>query len=110
MKPMKFTNITNEDFSHKFGGIMHTFPAGESTLMEDFKAEHFAKHLTDHILNLRGISTSNITERNALLSQILSQDIELKEEEIAEVIIKSDTRVKKGKKAVEKEFADLIEE
>lgn len=49
-KVVKFTNITNEDFSHAFGGTPFFVKAGETMLLPFELAEHLAKHLARKIL------------------------------------------------------------
>ena len=41
----RFTNITESAWSHPFGGILHSFEAGESRLLPYHVAKHLAKHL-----------------------------------------------------------------
>lgn len=47
MEAVKWKNFTNEDFSWKYNGIVHSFPAGMEIFLEKEKAEHFTKHLVD---------------------------------------------------------------
>lgn len=42
-----FTNATDENFTGMWGGNPETIPAGESRLLEEYLAYHYAKHLTD---------------------------------------------------------------
>jgi len=50
MRPVQFTNFTQEDFICKYDGQPWTFPAGKSIKLESEKACHFAKHLVDREL------------------------------------------------------------
>lgn len=47
MKIVKFVNFSGQDFSWEYDHVPYHFPAGSETMLEDFKAEHFAKHLVD---------------------------------------------------------------
>lgn len=42
-----FHNWSDEEFTHAWNGVEHTFAPNESRKMEDWLAEHFAKHLAD---------------------------------------------------------------
>lgn len=104
MQAVSFTNYTDQDFTWKFDGIEYTFPAKSSMFMEDYKAEHFAKHLIDRELTVAGKLTNDVNERKRLwtlcfpsgetVTPAVALDIEAKKV------------VKKGKK-VEPEFPDL---
>lgn len=104
MEAKQFTNWTTEDFTWKFDGIPYTFKAGQTMFLEDFKADHFAKHLVDREMNRMGIVTNMQVERDRLTAQCFPSD------EVVtpiEAIHRNETaKPKKGKK-VEKEFADL---
>lgn len=61
-----FTNWTQEDFTHSWGGVPHTFRARTSEWISVGDREHneglakfFAKHLTDRELNRRNIPTDH---------------------------------------------------
>lgn len=49
-KVVRLTNITDEDFTHLYGGVPFTFKARESQLLPYDAARHFAKHLARKIL------------------------------------------------------------
>lgn len=51
MKAIKFTNITKEDFSHTWDGDQYDFKAGETIMLPDHLAKHFAKHLANRHFN-----------------------------------------------------------
>jgi hypothetical protein len=51
MKTVLFTNWTNEDFDHTYGGESFSFKAGSSVYLQDFLAEFFAKHLANRELH-----------------------------------------------------------
>ena len=47
MKTALFINWTNEEFIGYWDGKGRRFPSGQSMLMPDYLAKHFAKHLTN---------------------------------------------------------------
>ena len=117
----KFKNFSQEDFTWKWNGDPYTFPANSEIYLEEFKANHFAKHLIDRELNRLNIRTNHITERARLellffpttevltSSEALNIEEKKKEEKIIEAV-----KAKRGRpaKKVEKEeeFEDLKNE
>lgn len=59
MKAVLFTNWTTEDFTHTWDSVPYTFPAGQSMMLQDSLAQHFAKHLATRELNKRSLSLMN---------------------------------------------------
>lgn len=104
MQAIKFKNWTNEEFTWKFNGIPHTFPAGMEIYMEADKAYHFAKHLTDREMNRLNIPTNMDSKRAELGAKCFPSD-EAVTPEVA-IDINEKAKVKKAKKVVE-EFPDL---
>lgn len=45
--PVLFHNWSNEDFTHSWDSVPFTFPKGEKTYLESWKADHFGKHFVD---------------------------------------------------------------
>ena len=74
--------------------------------LEDYKAEHFAKHLVDRELNRLNIPTNNTAKRNELEALCFPTD-ETVTSEVA-LDIEEKKKAKKIKK-VEVEFEDLNE-
>ena len=119
VKSVVFKNFTDEEFVCSWDSVPYRFPAGKEMYVEDWKAEHFAKHLVDRVMNKKGIITSNKLERNVLLALALPGGISLTNEEaldlnareeVAEKTeeIKKEVKAKKTSKVVvEEEFADL---
>ena len=66
MKAVKFKNFSDKDFTWSFDSIPYTFGAGQETFLEDYKAEHFCKHLVDRELNAKNIPTNNLSARKPL--------------------------------------------
>ena len=58
-KAVLFTNWTSEDFSWQYGGVFYDFKAGQSTYLQDYLAQHFAKHLVDRELNKDKLPTNS---------------------------------------------------
>jgi len=46
-----FVNWTDEDFTHKWDNTEYIFRAGVATLLQDYLANHFAKHLAQREIN-----------------------------------------------------------
>lgn len=103
MQAITFTNFSTEDFTWKFDGIPYTFKAGQTIMLEDFKAHHFAKHLVDRELTREGVSTGNVTKRQEMELLCLTTPEVVTPVEMAE----KTQEVKKKDKAVEVEFEDL---
>lgn len=51
---VKFTNFSDEDFTHTWNNIPYTFKAGTVKFMESGLANHFAKHFINRELLKRG--------------------------------------------------------
>lgn len=54
MKQALFFNFTNKPFTGYWDGKPTTFKAGEKKYMEEWRARHFAKHLTNKVLLEQG--------------------------------------------------------
>lgn len=52
---MRFFNWTDQDFSHKWDSVEYTFKAGQSEMLQDYLAHHFAKHLAQREINKRNL-------------------------------------------------------
>lgn len=50
MKTASFTNFSTEPFTGYWDGKPKTFQAGQTVIMPDYLARHFAKHLTNREL------------------------------------------------------------
>jgi len=121
VKSVVFKNFTNEEFVCSWDGVPYRFPAGKEMYVEDWKAEHFAKHLVNKVIYKTGGSKELILTdqvlRAKLLAQALPGETSVAPEEAldinarAEVAEKEAEIKKESKKAskvvVEEEFADL---
>lgn len=106
MVAKKFLNFSNEDFSWKFDGVSYEFKAGQEIFLEDFKAEHFAKHLIDREINKLGKRTDYAPLRAELLAKCFPTDEVVTPLEALNLNEKA--KVVKKKK-VEPEFEELKE-
>lgn len=50
-----FINWSKETFICHWDGVPYTFHPGQSIYLEDWKADHFAKHLTDREMQRDGL-------------------------------------------------------
>lgn len=116
VKSVVFKNFTDEDFVCSWDGVPYRFPAGKEMYVEDWKAEHFAKHLVDRVMNKAGMITSNKIERDPLLAQALPDGVTLDADEAFDLKAREETKEKeielKAKKAskkvvTEEEFPEL---
>lgn len=106
MQAIKFKNFSNEDFTHAYDSVPYTFKAGSEMFLEDFKAQHFAKHLVDRELNRLNLLTSDRLKRKELETLCFPADEVVTPVEALNLNKKVEVKAKKGKK-VEKEFEDL---
>lgn len=105
MKAILFRNFSDESFTWKFDGDPYTFEAGQEMYMEDFKAQHFAKHLIDRELNKEGIPT-NAQGRRSQLEALCFPALEaITPAEAIDVNTRKTTKTKAKK--VEEEFPEL---
>jgi hypothetical protein len=118
VKSVLFKNFTDEEFVCSWDGTPYRFPAGKEMYVEDWKAEHFAKHLVDRVMHKQGMITSNLHERTMLTAKALPTEEVLTAEEALdlnarEAIAEVKETVKKGKTSkkvvVEEEFSGLNE-
>ena len=117
-----FKDFTNEEFVCFWDGVPYRFPAGKEMYVEDWKAEHFAKHLVNKVIYKSAGKELILTDqvlRNKLLAQALpggvtvtpdeALDINVREEvaEKEEEVKKEIKKKKTSKKVVEEEFEGL---
>lgn len=104
MNAKKFKNFTDREFTWKFDGIPHTFPAGMEIYLEDYKADHFAKHLVDEEMNRMGLRTNNMVKRQELIDKCFPTDEVISQSDALQINEKAQIKVEQK---VEKEFEDL---
>lgn len=107
MNALKFKNFTGKSFTWKYDGIPYTFEAGQETYLEDYKAQHFAKHLVDEACNEAGIPT-NDPKRKVFEAQCFPAAEAITPQEAIHVEAKK--KAGRPKKVVEKEFEEINDE
>lgn len=85
MKSVLFFNFSDKEFTHKFDGCEYTFAPFQQIYLEDFKAEHFAKHLIDRELD-RVKKPIFSPERVELMSKCLPSAIQENTKNVEEVV------------------------
>lgn len=66
MQSILFKNWTTKEFVGKWDGVPYTFAPGQAMYLEDWKAEHFAKHLTDAVMQAEGKEVNHFTRPSYL--------------------------------------------
>jgi hypothetical protein len=107
MKAIKFKNFTKESFTHTWDSVPYTFKPNQEMYMEDWKAEHFAKHLIDRELNKIGALTNDQVKIAEMKKKCLIPDEEVVSE--SEIIDKNEKVKKVKKQETVVEFPDLKE-
>lgn len=109
MEAKLWKNFTDEDFSWKWDGIVYTFKAGQEIYLEDFKAEHFTRHLVDREINkLATLDPKVRTDDASIRGPLEAQCYPTAEPVAPEVALDLNEKTKKRKaKKVEAEFEDL---
>ncbi len=59
MESKLFINWSPEEFIGMWDSVPYKFAPGQTVYLEDWKANHFAKHLTDRELNRASLSTAD---------------------------------------------------
>lgn len=75
MNIVKFLNWTDSDFTWSWNGVPYTFPKGESIMMEDWKAEHFSKHLIDRELHAEGLQVCDEKRAEYLKMTLIDTEV-----------------------------------
>lgn len=106
-KAVPFFNFTDKPFSHTWDSVPYEFDPMQSYMMEDWKAEHFAKHLVNHVLNLSGKSVADQSRESLLRKALPKSDriVEVEESKIETELMNMDGPKAKvgGKKKKEQE-------
>jgi hypothetical protein len=106
MKAITFKNFTKESFTHSWNSDPYTFKPGQDMTMEDWKAEHFAKHLIDRELNKKGLLTNDQGEIAKLREKcLIDPETVQSESNIIDKNVRAKKIVKESKEEVE--FPDL---
>lgn len=70
-KALLFHNFSKQDFTAYWDRAPITVKAGEKTLLEDWLANHVAKHFADQVLNEKNVRTSDPILRKQVLEKCL---------------------------------------
>ena len=73
MKSVIFTNWTDQSFTWTWANVPYTFHVGQSVYIEDYLANHFAKHLVDRELFKQKKQTNDQT-RDELLKKCIQDN------------------------------------
>lgn len=88
VRSVKFTNWTDEDFTHTWAKVPYTVKAHETLVLEEWLARHLAKHLAERELNkennvlvatqkAKGMKGQDIQEINIVFSPLREQYIKM---------------------------------
>lgn len=110
VKSVVFKNFTNEEFVCSWDGVPYRFAAGKEMYVEDWKAEHFAKHLIDRVMNKYGMITTNRLERDPLLAQALPGGIALDADEAFDLKAREEVAEKTAEIKAKKSSKKVVEE
>ena len=118
-RAVRFTNFSDEDFVGIWDKEEFLIPAGESIMLQEYLALHFAKHLIDRELNKENKPTNLIQHRNPMMEKCIGKvfveaDSQLKLEQKMlnsnePVKTKSEEKLETIQKDSEEEFAGLKE-
>lgn len=111
MQSKVFVNFSEEAFVGVYGGVEYPFQSGESMMLQDYLADHFAKHLVDRELQKQG-KLVNDSSRPELLKKCFGERTlsEVSEEKLEAELLNEKVEIKKkaGRpKKVEEEFPEL---
>lgn len=116
VRSVLFKNFTDEEFVCSWDGVPYRFPAGREQYVEDWKADHFAKHLVDRVMHKKGMIITNKVERDVFLAQALPSEDSISTDEALDLkareeVVEAKEEVKKKKSAkkveAEEEFPEL---
>lgn len=118
MKIVTFLNFTNEDFTYSWDSQPHTIKAHEQVEMEDWRANHAAKHLVNRELNKADLSQycspkiiKDVPQfyelyQKAVIEHTVAPEVKAEDAAMAVANSKPEVKAKKPVK-VEKEFEEL---
>lgn len=102
VKSILFKNFTSEEFVCSWDSVPYRFAPGKEMYVEDWKAQHFAKHLVDRVMNQRGMITTNKNERDPLLKLAMPDEDAITNDEAIDIEARKEVAEKKEKKTVKK--------
>jgi hypothetical protein len=108
-----FLNIDSEDFIGYWDSKPYTIKAGETKFYPQFLAEHFAKHLSDKLMQERGMGLRDLAKRSQIVAQILSTAVlpasEPESEEAPEVQVVAPKPLTKSKRVAKSKVEKVVE-
>lgn len=116
VKSRLFKNFTEREFVCSWDGTPYRFKPGQEMYVEDWKAEHFSKHLIDRVMHEQGLIISNLKAREPFIIQAMPESEMLTADEALdlnarEAVAEIKAEVKKGrpskKVVIEEEFSGL---
>lgn len=110
IKSVVFKNFTDQEFVCSWDGTPYRFAPGKEMYMEDWKAEHFAKHLVDRVMHKNGQITSNMFVRKDLIAQALPPEEVLTTEEALDMNARKEIEQVKSEIKSEKTSKKVVEE
>lgn len=104
MKSILFTNWSDQKFEWTWDSVPYEFEAGQTVYMQDYLANHFAKHLTDRELLKIGKMTNDPMRKELMARCIKDGSVSSNNEaKLQAQIIEQNTQVKEQ---VKKPFCD----
>lgn len=79
MQTKTFVNFSNEEFIGYWDSVPYRIKPGQAVMFEDWKAEHFAKHLVDRELQKLG-KEINDQSRQSFVDKCFVAEVEENEE------------------------------
>lgn len=121
VKSVVFKNFSNEEFVCSWDGVAYRFAPGKEMYVEDWKADHFAKHLVNKVIyTMKGskeLILSDQVLRNKLLAQALPGGVTVTADEALDLNVREEVaekeaeikekKTKSSKVVEEEEFAEL---
>jgi len=71
---VKFTNWTDEKFTHKWDNVEYSFEPGKTEYLQSYLAEHFAKHLAQRECNKKNIPMTDLRFKE-YYDECLTEDV-----------------------------------
>ncbi len=102
---IQFVNWTDQDFTHKWDNVDYTFKAGESQLIQDYLAHHFAKHLAQREINRKKLLMTDPKFKIFYDKCLTGENIEAETDLKLEIKMKEKPKVDSKKEAMKKRMA-----
>ena len=76
MKAVKFFNYSDREFIGRWDSVDYAIGAGEIQMFPAHLAEHFAKHLADMVMNIKGVPTDHFTRPSYVQRALIETTVE----------------------------------